>query len=190
MARKVPEINSSSQADIAFMLLIFFLVTTTMSVDSGISRVLPPYVPEDQQEETENNVKERNVLEVLVNSSDRLLIERKPSRIEDLKDKVKEFYLNPLNDEDLPEFYEKEVNYFGLVKVSKGVISLRNARGTTYGMYIKVQNQIAQAVNELRDQLAMQKFGRKYDDLPEDKQKAVKEVLPNTVSEAEPKKTN
>lgn len=189
MARKIPEINSSSQADIAFMLLIFFLVTTTMDVDSGISRVLPPYVPEEQQQDQKNEVKERNVLEVLVNSSDRLLVERKPARLEDLKDKVKEFYLNPTDDENLPEKYEREVDHFGVVKVSKGVISLRNDQGTTYGMYIKVQNQIAQAVNELRDQLAVQQFGRKLDDLPEDKQKAVREVFPNTVSEAEPKKT-
>ena len=128
MARKVPEINSSSQADIAFMLLIFFLVTTTMSVDSGISRVLPPYVPPEQVEDDQIEVKERNVLEVLINSSDRLLVERKPMRLEDLKEKVKEFYLNPLDNKDLPDKYEKEVDYFGIVKVSKGVISLQSHR--------------------------------------------------------------
>jgi len=188
MARKVPEINSSSQADIAFMLLIFFLVTTTMDVDSGISRVLPPFV--DQPAENEKtDVKERNILEVLINSSDRLLVENKGMRLEDLKETVKEFYINPLNDKDLPDKYDREVDYFGVVSISKGVISLQSDRGTTYGMYIKVQNQIAQAVNELRDQLSMQKFGRKFDDIADDQQKAVKTIFPNTVSEAEPKKT-
>lgn len=188
MARKVPEINSSSQADIAFMLLIFFLVTTTMSVDSGIYRVLPPYV-QDQPENEQTEVRERNVLEVLINSSDRLLVERKPMRVEDLKDKVKEFYLNPLDSEDLPEKYDKEVDYLGVVRVSKGVISLQSDRGTTYGMYIKVQNQIAQAVSELRDSYAMQKFGKRFENLTEDKQDAIKAALPNPISEAEPKKT-
>jgi len=187
MPRPLPEVNSSSQADIAFMLLIFFLVTTTMDVDSGISRVLPPAV--DDQEQTDQQLHERNVLEVLVNSKDNLSVEGKRMRLPDLKDKVKEFFTNPNNDPNLPAKRVMEIEFFGPVEVSKGIISLKNARGTTYGMYIKVQNEIARAVSELRNSLSVQKFGKLFDDINADQQKAIVKFYPNAVSEAEPDET-
>lgn len=183
MPRPLPEVNSSSQADIAFMLLIFFLVTTTMDVDSGISRVLPPAVEENDQQA---DIKERNVMSILVNSRDALQVENQRMRLTDLKDKVKEFFTNPNNDPTLPETREEEIEYFGLMNVSKGVISLQNARGTTYGMYIKVQNEIARAVNELRNSLAVSKFGKPFDDLNLKQQQAIAKIYKNAVSEAEP----
>ncbi len=185
MPRPVPEVNSSSQADIAFMLLIFFLVTTTMDVDSGISRVLPPPADESTKNE-DQDIHQRNILEVLVNRSDKLSVEGRRTDLSQLKDKVKEFFLNPNNDPDLPERREAEIPYYGLTTVSKGVISLMNDRGTSYGMYIKVQNEIARAVNELRNEEAISKFGKPYESLDEDKQRAIKKYLPNAVSEAEP----
>lgn len=188
MARKVPEVNSSSQADIAFMLLIFFLVTTTMDVDSGISRKLPPMPQEDQPKDDNKQTKERNVFEVLINKSDRLLVEGQPLDIRFLRERTKEFFANPYNKDNLSEKSPREVEFFGTVEVTKGVVSLQNDDATTYGMYIKVQNEITAAVQELRDQLSMAKFGKKYDDLKEDEQDAVKKIYPNAISEAEPVK--
>ncbi len=186
MARQSTEINASSMADIAFLLLIFFLVTTTMNVDSGLARMLPP-MPDPNQKQEEVDVKQRNIFTVLVNKSDRLLVEGQPMDITMLRDKAKEFVVNPKNDIELSEKTQVEVEYFGVVEVSKGVISLQNDRGTSYNMYMKVQNELVAVYNELREDLARAKFGKAYTDLPEDQQKAIQKVYPQRVSEAEPK---
>ncbi len=185
MARSLGEINASSMADIAFLLLIFFLVTTTMNVDTGLARMLPP-MPEDQ-EDTEQDVRERNIFTVLINKSDRLLVEGFPMDITMLREKTKEFIANPANDPGLPEKDVVDIELFGPTEVSKGVISLQNDRGTSYRMYMLVQNELVAAYNELRDELARTKFGRSYNELLEDEQKAVQRVYPQRISEAEPK---
>ncbi len=187
MPKKLPEYNAASLADIAFMLLIFFLVTTTMDTDTGITRMLPPPVPPDQQQDDDQKIKERNVFVVLINKNDQLLVENKPMDIRYLKESAKEFIANPAHKDNLPEFKDVEIPFFGVYPVSKQIISLQNDRGTSYGIYIQAQNELAAAYNELRDGLALRKFGKKYDDLDEDKQKAVKKIYPNRVSEAEPK---
>ena len=184
--RKLQEINAGSMADIAFLLLIFFLVTTTMDTDVGIPRLLPP-IPEKPQQDTEVKVKERNVFVVLVNANDQLMVEGEPLEISQLVDATKEFLLNPNNDPDLPEKEEKQIPFFGDVLVHKGVISLRNDNGTTYNMYIEVQDALTRAGNEVKDQVSMEKFGKRFDDLDEERQEAVKSVMPVMISEAEPK---
>lgn len=186
MARSAPEINGGSLADIAFMLLIFFLVATTMDVDSGISRMLPPPMPDDEEQKPPE-IKNRNVFVVLVNSNDQLLVENEPMDISRLKEEAKEFIENPARREDLPQMEVKDIPFFGSYEVSKQVISLQNDRGTSYGMYIQVQNELAAAYRELRDDLSMRKFGKKYEDLDEDKAKAIKKIYPQRISEAEPK---
>lgn len=186
MARQLGEINASSMADIAFLLLIFFLVTTTMNVDTGLARMLPP-IPDKENPDDKTDVKQRNIFTVLINKSDRLLVEDQPMDLGMLRDKTKEFIMNPNNDLDLPEKQTVEVEYFGNVEVGKGVISLQNDRGTSYKMYMLVQNELVAAVNELREQVARGKFGKSYNDLPEDQQKAVQKVIPQRISEAEPK---
>lgn len=183
--RDVQEVNAGSMADIAFLLLIFFLVTTTMDTDSGLSRKLPPPVPED--EEPPPPIKDRNVFEVLINAQNRLLVNGEPMDVRKLKDEAKIFIENPSDDPSLPEKEEKEIEYFGTTPVSKGVISLQNDRGTQYQMYLSVQNELAAAYNELRDELAEEKFGKEFDDLEDDKQEAVRDVYPQKISEAEPK---
>jgi biopolymer transport protein ExbD len=183
--RDVQEVNAGSMADIAFLLLIFFLVTTTMDTDSGLSRMLPPPVPEDQ--ETPPPIKDRNVFEVLINAQNRLLVENEPMELRELRDAAKEFIQNPLDEEGLPEKEEKQIEYFGIYPVSKGVISLQNDRGTQYQMYLSVQNELVAAYSELRDEMAQTKFGKKYDELEEDKQDAVKDIYTQKISEAEPK---
>ncbi|MGC9352415.1 MAG: biopolymer transporter ExbD [Mariniphaga sp.] len=187
MSRKTPEIPAASLADIAFMLLIFFLVTTTMDVDSGLERRLPQWVPPEQLDE-DQQIKERNVFVVLVNRNNDLLVEGEYANIENLRERAKEFMANPYNDETLPEKEPKQVPYFGEVMVTKGVISLRNDLDTQYGTYIAVQNELVAAINELRDELARQQFGKPYDELEMDQQNAIREIYPSRISEAEPKK--
>ncbi len=190
MARqKMGGFNAGSMADIAFLLLIFFLVTTTMDTDSGISRKLPP-MPEKDQEKSNDKIKERNVFVVLINKNNQLLVEGEPMDVRLLKDKAKEFIDNPANNPKLPEKKITDIDgkYFGHTYfVSKGVISLQNDRGTSYGTYIQVQNELAAAYNELRNGLAMRTFGEKYKELSESKQKLIKKVFPQRISEAEPK---
>ncbi|MFO8086656.1 MAG: biopolymer transporter ExbD [Bacteroidales bacterium] len=160
--RGVQEINAGSMADIAFLLLIFFLVTTTMDVDRGITRRLPPPVPPERMEEID--VKERNVFVVLINSADRLLVGKSTDKraldISQLKDAAKDFLTPHPNNEAYPETKEKTIKGLGTVTVSEGVISMQNDRGTSYDMYIQVQDKLAAAVRELRDDMAMQYFGK------------------------------
>jgi len=188
MARKVPEIPSASLADIAFMLLIFFLVTTTMDVDSGLERRLPQWVDPEQLQDDDQQIKERNVFVVLVNRNNELLVEGEYADIENLRERTKEFMANPNNAENLPEKEPEQIPYFGEVMVTKGVISLRNDLDTKYGTYIAVQNELVAAINELREELARQKFGKSYDDLDDDQQDAIRDIYPSRISEAEPKK--
>ncbi len=184
MARKVPEINAGSMADISFLLLIFFLVTTTMDVDSGIVRRLPP-PPEKDAEIPE--VKERNIFNILVNKNDRLFIDNRWGDIRTLKDETKEFLANPSNREDLSEKRLEEIPFLGEYPVSKGIISLKNDRGTSYEMYIQVQNELTAAVNELRDELSKQKFGKSFSELTDqDIISAIQKAIPMPISEAEP----
>lgn len=189
-----PEINASSMADIAFLLLVFFLVTTTMDTDFGLARRLPPPLDLDQPEPPP--IKERNVFVVLVNANDQLLVEGELLDISELKEKAKEFIANPSDDENLPEKKMTEVQFFGQYPVSKQVISLQNDNGTSYDMYIQVQNSLAQAYNELREEITMSKFSVNYADLVEKakddemankRYKAIKKIYPQRISEAEPK---
>jgi biopolymer transport protein ExbD len=227
------EINAGSMADIAFLLLIFFLVTTTMDTDSGILRQLPPPIPKDAPEPPP--VKEKNVYVVLVNSRDQLLVEGELMDINQLKEGTREFLTNPDNRDDLPEkkritraevteriaYYkgltgteegmktygnelekwEKRLNTINLIGEydelpSSAVISLRNDTQTSYDMYIQVQNELTRAINELRNELSEQKFGKLYDELDknndEEKQMilAVRQVYPQRISEAEPNVSN
>ncbi len=186
MARMTPEINAGSMADIAFLLLIFFLVTTTMDVDTGITRMLPP--PIDPAAPEPPPVRERNVFVVLVDRNDRLLVEGQPGRIEDLRRQTKEFLENPANDPTMPEKVTRDIEHLGEVEVSRGVISLQNDRGTSYEMYIAVQNELTAAINELRDELSRERFGRRFRDLTdEDLVNAIRQAVPMAISEAEPK---
>ena len=186
MGKKTPEINSSSTADIAFLLLCYFLMTTTMDQDMGLQRRLPP-MPDPNQKVEDQKVNRRNIIVVKINSADRLLAGTEPMHVSQLKDKIKEFLTNPANDPNLPEKEEIEIEGYGPCMVSKGVISLQNDRGTSYQAYIAVQNELVKAVNELRDDWAMANYGMLYSKLDEDKQGIVRKAVPQNISEAEPK---
>lgn len=186
MPRPVPEINASSMADIAFLLLIFFLMTTTMNVDTGLARMLPP-MPDPSVKQDDVEVKKRNVFTVLINKSDKLLVRGEPMDLSLLKDKTKEFVINPNNDPNLADQKEKEIPLIGVYKVSEGVVSLQNDRGTSYAMYMRVQNELVAAYNELREDLARSMFGKPYDKLSKEEQDAIGKAIPSRISEAEPK---
>ena len=186
MAKKTPAINSSSTADIAFLLLCYFLMTTTMGSQTGLSRRLPP-MPDPNQKVEDQKVNRRNIIIVKINSADRILAGSEPIDISQLKDKIKIFLTNPTDDPNLPVMEPTEIEGLGTRNVSKGVISLQNDRGTSYQAYIAVQNELVKAVNELRDEASMKEYGKKFLALDEDQQKAIKNLIPQQISEAEPK---
>ncbi|MBL4715336.1 MAG: biopolymer transporter ExbD [Bacteroidia bacterium] len=169
--RSPNEINAGSMADIAFLLLIFFLVTTTMDMDKGILIRLPPWSEEDPPDV---KVIDRNTFIVLVNARDELLVEGDRAEIGDLKDMAKEFIANPFDRVTLAE------------SPLKAVISLKNDRGTSYDMYIQIQNELKAAYNELRDEEALRRYGIKYAELDKDRMKLIKKAYPQIISEAEP----
>lgn len=132
-------------------------------------------------------VKERNIFNVLVNKNDRLFINKGWGDIRTLRADTKEFLSNPRNREDLPEKKVENIQFLGDFPVSRGVISLKNDRGTSYNMYIQVQNELTAAVNELRDELSRQKFGKPYSELTDqDMVSAIQKAIPMSISEAEP----
>jgi biopolymer transport protein ExbD len=187
-SKKTPAINSSSTADIAFLLLCYFLMTTTMGSQTGLQRRLPPMPDKDQKVE-DVKINRRNIIIVRINSNDRILAGSEPILISQLKDRIKEFLSNPADDPNLPEKELKEIEGYGPCQVSKGVISLQNDRGTSYRAYIEVQNELVKAINELRDDFSYKNYGKPFASLTQEQQKIVKEAVPQNISEAEPKDT-
>ncbi|MBT3302157.1 MAG: biopolymer transporter ExbD [Bacteroidetes bacterium] len=171
--RETPEVNGSSTADIAFLLLIFFLMVTTIESNEGIPRKLPP-LPENPDEIIESKLHKRNVFEIRVNSSDQLLVEGEYASVADLRRLTKEFILN----------YRRNPNLSDDPQVA--VVSIKNDRGTSYKTYIGIQNELAAAYNEIRDSEARARFGNVMDEITEDQQNEVKDKFPMKVSEAEP----
>lgn len=181
-------------ADIAFLLLIFFLVATTMNVDTGLVRMLPPMPPENQKQE-DIKVKERNLFLVLVSGSGNIMVgtpnNQELTDLRQIKDRTKEFILNPMDDENLPEKTDKEIALADGSKwvypESQGVVSLQTTLETDYQTYIMVQNELTRAFNEVRDEVAMQKFGKKFSELEKDDRDAISKAVPMKISEAEPR---
>ncbi len=175
--RMSTEINAGSMADIAFLLLIFFLVTTTINSEKGIPVKLPPW-SEDEVDPTQLNT--RNVYSVLVNANNQLLVRGEEMNPKELRTNAKEFIMNPQGREDLAE------------KPSKAIISLKNDRGTKYETYLMVYNELKGAYNELWTEYTESKYNVKYQDLdpydPEQKEirKEVQRSIPLVISEAEP----
>ena len=187
--RKVPGINASSTADISFMLLIFFLITTSMDTDRGLARRLPP-PPESEEQKNDIIIKERNILQVKINKDDQLMVNGEIGfDIRQLKDKAKEFIANPNDDPNMPEKHRKNLPFFGDVMITeKHVISVQNDVGTSYDVYIQVQNELVAAYNELRNELAMSQFGKSFANCSEEQKEAIIDYYPQKISEAEPKK--
>jgi hypothetical protein len=162
-----------------------------MNSDKGLSRVLPPLPPEDVKVE-DIKVKERNVLLVFVNAAGQIMAGNESMDIRGLKDKAKEFILNPMDDENLPEKKDTEIDLPDGSKwtypVSEGVISLQTTRDTNYETYIQVQNELTRVFSEIREDVSMSKFGKPFGELNEDERKVITKAVPQKISEAEPRK--
>jgi biopolymer transport protein ExbD len=186
MARINPEINAGSMADIAFLLLIFFLVTTTMDVDKGLLRMLPP--PIDPNAPPPEPVNERNVFVVLVDQFDRVAVKGELVDIRDLRERTKEHIQNINNDPKKPEEVFEDVEGIGNVRRTRYVISLKTDRTTTYEMYVAVQNELAAAINELRDEFSRSRFGKPLADLTDQTlvDGITRRIWRMAISEAEP----
>ncbi|WNH14283.1 ExbD/TolR family protein [Thalassobellus suaedae] len=148
--RAAPEVNAGSMADIAFLLLIFFLVTTTIEKDSGINRKLPP-IDDSEQDVI---IKQKNIFTVLLNKNDQLLVEDENMELKDLRAAAVEFLDN--NGDGSCSFCQGKKNSSSSDNPTKAIISLANDRETSYSAYISVQNELVAAYNVLRNRLALQ----------------------------------
>lgn len=172
MARRDnPEINAGSMADIAFLLLIFFLVTTTMNVDSGISKKLSEKPPADYVPPI---IKKKNIFEVNINRNNELLVEGERMDIKNLKDEAVKFIDNGggignPSEDGTPgkecDYCQGERSEASSDHPSKAIISVQSDRGTDYGTYIVVQNELLKAYTELRNRLSRERYGMSYDEL-------------------------
>lgn len=175
-------------ADISFLLLIFFLVTTSMDVNQGLARRLPAPIPPDQKVE-DTDINKRNLMIVKINSANQLMVQGQQMDIKQLKQTAKEFIKNENDDASLPKLVEEDFGApIGVIRYTKEhVISVQNDVDTQYQAYLDVQNELVAAYNELRDECAHQYFHMAYNELNEDQQKQVQKVYPQKISEAEPK---
>ena len=188
MAKKIPEINASSMADISFLLLIFFLVTTSMDVNQGLARRLPAPIPPDQKIE-DTDINKRNLFVVKINWENKLLVQGQELDVKQLRAKAKEFIVNAEDAADMPKLFEEDFGEpFGTLKYTKEhVISVQNDAETQYQAYLEVQNELVAAYNELREECAQKYFHTAYTELDEEWQKKIQKIYPQKISEAEPK---
>jgi biopolymer transport protein ExbD len=194
-----PEVNAGSMADIAFLLLIFFLVTTTIETDQGINRKLPPI---DDTEQEDNIIKEKNIFTVLINRKDQLLVEDKLVELKDLRQKAIDFLDN--GGDGTCTYCKGEKDETSSDNPDKAIISLQNDAETSYKAYIAVQNELVAAYYFLRDRECQAKYGKTFRELeamfddPKTKEaqrnkiepiiKDIQTLYPQKLSEAEPKR--
>jgi len=185
--QEVPQLNTTSTADISFMLLIFFLVTSSMDTDKGLTSQLPP--PEDTTEQQEQEVKQRNVLELRLDADDVLTCNGEAISNDELTKRIEEFVANVSDAADLPEKSEREVHLIGKCRVSdRHIITIEADRQTTYNAYFEMQNAIARGYNNLRDRLARSRFGHAYAVCSQEERDAVAMVYPKRISEVRSEK--
>ncbi|MFD2698337.1 ExbD/TolR family protein [Mesonia sediminis] len=194
--RSAPEVNAGSMADIAFLLLIFFLVTTTIETDTGINSKLPPI---EEQPEDPPPRKEKNIFIVLINQNEELLVEDERMELKDLRQAAIDFLDNGGGDCNYCQGAKDPASSDNPLKA---VISLQNDRETEYGAYIAVQNELVAAFNYLRNREANRLFGKSFIQMEKDfndsqyrgnkekleeQIKQIREMFPLNLSEAEPK---
>jgi len=199
--RAAPEVNAGSMADIAFLLLIFFLVTTTIETDNGISRKLPP--PLDSEVEPPV-LKKKNIFVVELNKNNDLLVEEERMELKDLREAAIKFLDNGGGQgADGCEHCQGDKDPASSDNPTKAVISLQNNRETDYAAYIAVQNELVAAYTTLRNREATRLYGKTFVQMKKDlkdvnyigNKEALKEdikkiqfLFPEKLSEAEPKK--
>lgn len=203
MARRAgaPEVNAGSMADIAFLLLIFFLVTTTIETDAGLDRMLPPIEP---PKDIDVVIKQKNIFQVNINKNGQLLADEELIDLKQLRSKAMAFLDN--GGDGTCTYCKGRKNSESSDNPTKAIISLKNDRETKYGTYITVQNELVGAYNDLRNREAQRLFGRNFTDMeaeylnPEtaqsikddlkDKVKRIQDLFPQKLSEAETSTAN
>ncbi|MBD0778339.1 biopolymer transporter ExbD [Maribacter sp. ANRC-HE7] len=204
MARRAgaPEVNAGSMADIAFLLLIFFLVTTTIETDAGLDRMLPPMEPPENVEDVV--IKQKNIFQVNINKNGQLLADEELTDLKSLRAKAMAFLDN--GGDGSCNYCKGKKNSESSDNPTKAIISLKNDRETKYGTYITVQNELVGAYNDLRNREAQRLYGRKFTDMeaeylnPEtaqnvkddlkEKVKKIQDLFPQKLSEAETSTAN
>ncbi|WP_035335831.1 biopolymer transporter ExbD [Dokdonia sp. PRO95] len=199
--RNAPEINAGSMADIAFLLLIFFLVTTTIEKDRGLVRALPPEQPENVEPPI---IKEKNLFVVIVNKNDELLVEDKPMEIKDLQEAAIAFLDNggvPKGQEGYCDYCQGERDPSSSDFPDKAIVTVKNDRETSYDTYITVQNELVGAYNSLRDRESQRLYGWKFTEVKKaidegvykgneesakEKLDVIKKMYPQKLSEIDP----
>ena len=198
-----PEVNAGSMADIAFLLLIFFLVTTTIETDAGLDRMLPPIEPPD----TDVVIKQKNIFTVSINKSGQLLVEEELINLEDLRDAAIAFLDNggaPAGSPEYCSYCQGKRDASSSDNPQKAIISLKNDRETAYKTYITVQNELVGAYNDLRNRESRRLYNRDFTEMeseylnPEtpssvrdelkEKVQRIQELFPQKLSEAETSK--
>ncbi|UII77028.1 biopolymer transporter ExbD [Flagellimonas sp. HMM57] len=190
-----PEVNAGSMADIAFLLLIFFLVTTTIETDAGLDRMLPPMEPP----ENPPIIKQKNIFTVNINKNGQLLVEDNLMQLTELRAAATAFLENGADGSC--DYCKGRRDPASSDNPVKAIISLKNDRETKYSTYITVQNELVGAYNDLRNREAQRLFGQDFTKMeseylnPEtpksvrdglkDKVKRIQDMFPQKLSEAE-----
>jgi len=183
-----PKLNAMQTADMAFIMLCFFMMVTTMGGEFGLIRQLPPWV-EHNPNDTGDKINKRNVFVVAISKDDNMLVRDEYKSINDLRAMAKEFFDINNTGDNFPEKEMQELPLLGTIQVNKTAIaSLQNDRGTSYKIYLQAQHELAGAINELRNEFCMQRWGSKFDDCTDEQKDVVSNfVYKMAISEAEPK---
>jgi biopolymer transport protein ExbD len=184
--RKIPEINSSSSADIAFLLLIFFLLTTSLDTTRGLYRRLPPPDPPNAVKE-KMDIQKRNLLLLSIDENNIITCNKEPIDALELREYVKTFIANPDNDLNLPEKMDEDFPEIGIIPVTTNhVIAMQVDRNSSYQTYISVQNELTAAYGELRERFSQQYFGKSFKQLRTEQREIIRQIYPFKIAELEP----
>jgi len=183
-----PKLNAMQTADMAFIMLCFFMMVTTMGSEFGLIRQLPPWV-EHNPNDKGDKVNERNVLVVRISAQNSLLVSNEYMEMSQLRAKTKDFFNINNTGDKYPEKVVEELPFVGAISINKtALVSLQNDRGTAYRTYIQAQNELTAAINELRDEFSLQRLGNRYENLTPEQQDVVgSQIYKMAISEAEPR---
>ena len=186
--KKPPTLNAMQTADMAFIMLCFFMMVTTMGSEFGLIRQLPPWV-EHNPNDKGDKVNERNVLVVRINAQNALMVNGQYMEMAQLRARTKEFFDINNTGSNFPEKETVEIPYVGSISVNRtAIVSLQNDRGTAYRTYIQAQNELSAAINELRDEFSLQRFAARYENLTPEQQDVIgNQIYKMAISEAEPR---
>lgn len=183
--RKIPEINTSASADIAFLMLVFFLLTMALEPTRGIKRKLPPPTPEDAITK-KADIRKRDLLVISIDSGNNIYCDDVPVESEELKSRIKSFVSNPTDEADLPEKKEIDFPEIGRVRVTANhMIVLKPDRNSDYQTYILIQDKLTEAYSELREEFAVKYYGKSIKKLSDSQQEVIMQVYPMKLSELE-----